>query len=430
MTRLIDLTSARPGTEEYVLERVLDSIPEGEPPEVYVLANQQATLENVARTRGVVLTAVDDATPETNRVSSIAEGVNRLAAESESVRVYSFSPHVKHFVLALQRAYPGKLQFEPLARYARADGDARAAGAWEATFMSEEEAGLALARAISNSRSTAVYKTGLRPLLEMDDARFSKAAGGFPSAPGFISALVGVAESRGLVQTHGAEPRIMVVLTEAGRQLVASASAGADSGEPDTVEGEEKSRSSQFADSWRGAGLGSFMTVRRAVYDEIDRALAGGPKQLRALVNDSVAAARASRTDIDDKFPWSRVRLFIEEVMRRRPVALSNDGPVALTWTNGATEIEKMDEDWQLRLDGELVLHLVDDGFDLTIADMADLAGALYNARGEEEMDRTYAVIERLVVDKRLMNVEPQEPLKRVPQTLRVAAEADSAGAS
>lgn len=258
--------------------------------------------------------------------------------------------------------------------------------------------------------------------------------------------LIELAEKRGVVKASGEGVHVTVTLTEQGR-AVATANTRGSSLDP-TAAGQladehgSGTRSNAFVTLWKAANLGPFMTVRTAVYDAIDRQLENGPTTLKGLVSGAVKEVREAQAEQPEKFPWSRVTQFVETLMRRRPVALSGDERVSLTWTNGSLEVTAMVDEWQLVLDGELVLHLVDQGAQVRIDDMPDLAGALYGRRDKTDINRAYEVVRRLIQDGLIADGAPDDPLRQVPPTalrapdaaptardLRIASEADARNA-
>lgn len=417
MSTIINMTRVWPGTAATVLRTVLRTIPGsvGSPTEVLAFPQQQATLTELGTEHGVVVSAIKETSAEWAVIGAIAEAVQRmLERSSDDVRVYSFSPGVKHMVAS----FGGRVSFTPLSPYARTDAQR---SVWDSTFMPEDDAVRALARAVASRSSGAVNKTDLRPLLENVDRAFSKEPGGYASSVGFISTLLALAEKRGVVTLAGDEPRITVALTEAGRRLLvgrehavgrtAEGTSGEISDQGDDAP--SGSRSDGFLALWRTANLGPFMSVRVAVYDEVDRSFSAGPRKLKTLVSDAVKAVREATPDGSPTFPWSRVTLLIETLMRRRPVARSDGEYVARTWANGDRVITAMAEEWQFLLDGELVLHLIDNGVELRIDDMPDLGGALYNGRFESDIERAYEVLRRLIQDGLLVEGAPEESLRR-----------------
>jgi hypothetical protein len=274
--------------------------------------------------------------------------------------------------------------------------------------MSEEDAVEALVRAIGASGEQ--DQVDLRPLLQRLDQRFDKRSGGFATSPGFISRVVGLGVKQGLVFTVGEHPRVTVKLTEAGHKLVEAApprdvedlaepaaSPPDRRGGPQIGPGEsvrQQSRSDRFVTALRQAHLGPFMDVRTKVYEEIDHALESGPKPLRSLVRNAVKAVRESDPSRD--LPWSRVTQFVEQLMVRRPVALSGEELVAPGWSTGTRQINGMVAQWHLLLDGELVLQLVDAGHEIRWEDLPELAGALYAGRSETLIERVFNVVQNL----------------------------------
>jgi hypothetical protein len=415
MATIIDLTGAWAGTEVSLFGTVLEGVPglQRAPVEVHALPRQVGALAPVMESVGAHLTTVPEGSASGSIAAGIAETIQRMPADATVIRVYSFVPAVRRVVSVLGAAHNFQLEFFSLAPLARSSGQRLR---WDSSFMSEEDAALAVTSAIARRSSHVVYKTDLRQTLEITDDRFSKVSGSFASSQGFISSLVNLAASRGLIEVSGSEPRIKITLTDKGLRVATEQPIVRGAVERTNDERLAKvSRSTLFMDEWRGANLGPFMTVRTKVYDEIDRTISSGPKELKKLVNDAVRAVREAEPSDDMKFPWSRVRQFIESLMYRCPVAVSGGENIALDWSNGKRLVEAMRDDWQLRLDGVLVLHLIENGLDVTLHDLPELAGALYNSRDEDATDRAYDVVQQLQGDGLIDAGAPDDPLRLVP---------------
>ncbi len=426
MATIIDLTRARPGTEQRLLERVLADTPGAEdaPLEIRAYLSQQPSLAATVNARGLRLEAMPDTTPGTELVAGISNTIQVMLKEPTSVRVYSFNPAVKQMVSTWSGVHGDRVAFVPLAQFARVDAPRVS---WDETFMPEDEAALAVAAALAARPGQKAFKTDLRPLLETFDARFSKESGGFAASPGFISRALELAVIRGFVITSGDDDsRFAVVLTDAGRRAVGMTNDRSAANRGGTAT--EPTRSQRFLDSWRRANLGPFMEVRTDVYDHIQSNLTAEGQELKRLVSGGVRAVREAGTDRADDYPWSRVTQFIEELMRRRPVALSEGRPISLSWTTGRCKVTEMAEDWPLLLDGQLVLHLIDDGFELRIGDLPDLAGALYNGRWEDNVERAFDVVQRLADDGLIVADSPDRPLVRPAMEPSLEPQAEDGG--
>jgi hypothetical protein len=423
---VIDITRAWPETAASVLQKVLGAISETPGPqiEIYARTGHDPKVADLAEAHGATLIVTDES--DWALTSKVAQSVERMLELTSPVQLFSFSPAVKH----MAAAFGGRVTFSPLAPYSRAEAQR---AQWDETFMPAKEAAGFVAKAISKRPTQAAWKTDLRPLLESLDPRFSKDAGGPASVVGFISLLTELAHKRGLVTLTGSEPRVHIALTEEGRRVAAGVVADAASHQgAQVVQAAHETtgtRSDRFMALWRSANLGPFQSVRTKVYDEIDRAIAAGePRKLKTLVSEAVKAVRAADPAHPEKYPWSRVTTFLEGLMRRRPVAVSGDGPVARTWANGELEVTQMVDEWRLLLDGELVLHLVDHGMELRIDDVPDLAGALYGGRTEDDLERAHDVVRRLIQDGLLADSPAEESLRRAVVTPVVIERAPEQG--
>jgi hypothetical protein len=399
MTQIIDMTLTRGGLEERILIAVLENCPatDGMAPHILALPEHASGIARIAAANGALLDTLPNGLDEDGLAAAVSKPIASAIENGESVDVYSFSPAVRRLATTWNTVKPGRVRFTALAQFARQ------VVRWDSSFMPEEEAAAAVARAIASASGGVARKTDLRPLLGVVDSRFSKVSGGFAAMPGFITVLVRMAEARGLVVSVGEEPGVILKLTDAGERFTAASAPSVPFPGSGTIGVAQTqavvTRSDAFVTSWRAANLGPFMAVRTKVYDEIDRALEHEPRKLKSLVREAVRAVREKDTSHDEKFPWSRVTQFVENLMRRRPVALSEGDPVGPNWTTGSREITGMVDGWQLLLDGELVLHLIDEGQEIRWDDLPDLAGALYNGRGEGETERAYDVVRRLADD-------------------------------
>jgi hypothetical protein len=408
-------SSARFGTAGRALDTALSTLPATWTHPVNVLAHsgQRAYIPESTNEKPIEATIIEDGTSGSDAPTAVLAKIQELMSGSSdiSVRVFTFDAGVKHLVESLKAVYPGRVDSARLA-------PPPATASWDSSYLPEDYVVDAVRTVLERRAGGSINKTDLRQKLETLDERFGKDAGGYAALPGFISKVVGLARARGMITTEGEEPRIVVRLVgpaevpPTAAQVAPSQPAhdALEIGAPDT-----RSTSQRYLDSWREAKLGSFPGIRTAVYMEMDRLLAeDGPKPLKALVNEAVRAVRRADSLRPEKFPWARVRLALESLMRRRPVAISDGGPVALSFKNGDVLIDAMEEDWQSKLDGELILHLIDEGFEITLYELDALTGALYATRDEDAMARTYDVVARLAKDGLTID-GTTGPLKRPP---------------
>lgn len=421
MTTIIDVTKAWQGTEATVLESVLNVVSAlGETVEVTAFARQAPALTQLATTHGLSVTTVEDFESEPAVAATITAAIAEKLHAGDNICVYSFSPGVRAAVMAWSMRTPGRVVYAPLNPFSpvRPEGSV-VSTAWDAAFMREEEATRHLIEAIASTRTPSVAQVNLRTLLQVRDPRFSKVSGGFAATPRFISLLIDLGRARGLIVTTGTHPRTYVSLTENGRLAVQEAQSATQASAPVSASATaalvSPTLSAQFVAALRSDGLGPFMQVRVEVYEEIDRLVGvDSPVELKRLVGDAIKVTRESgRSNVPPTFPWSRVRAFIEGLMRRRPVAISAGELVALDWSNGASPVDSMLDNWQIRLDGVLVLHLLDKGIEIRMHDLPDLAGALYNGRDTSEMDRAFEVVATLARDGLIEDALPDSPLRR-----------------
>jgi hypothetical protein len=422
MTRIIDLTKSPASAEHDLVQAVLDSSSESSEHGLVLLCRfgQHHQVSTALPTAQVL--EIPDGASEQAVLNEINELLQRALSEGKAVDVFSFSGSVKRLANIWAQLFPDKVSFGQLGDFLSSPADVARVlrPGWSSSFMPEEEAARAVAEAMWRMSSGPLPKTNLRPLLESLDPRFAKSSGGYAAMPRFITSIVDLAVQRGFVSCAGQEPAVVLELTDAGIEVARNSSVTrADQhAQPATPNHDQpRKRSDVFVDHWRLARLGPFMEVRLQAYQEIDSLVQAGPTDIRSLVHNAVKAVRERDTVHGTKYPWSRVIGLVEKLMRKRPVALTGDDPTPIvpTWSTWSTTVTEMLDDWQLLLDGELILHLIDRGLELRLDDLPDLAGALYNSRGEDATQRVGDVVLKLVDDQLIEAGDPEQPLARRP---------------
>jgi hypothetical protein len=427
---IIDITRAHAGSETPIVARFLQAHPPDDS-ELTIIGfpRQKEPVVPLTATYNTHFVEVPDSSAPAAVTGSVTSALVPLVQRGGPVLVASFWNDVLAAADVMRNKYP-EITSEHLRRYAGGAKHDSRVPLWDASFMSETEAVESLLHALIDRAGGTARKTVIRRHLEALDARFQKDAGGFASQNGFITALIDLAQRRGLVEVHGSDPDALISVTDRGRDAASNSAVPQDSlqrgvsrvqrRDTDTIGptpppsgSAARSRSARFVDVLRAADFGPFMTHRTAVYEEIAGAVAQGPTPLKTLVGNAVRVVREGSSEATDKFPWSRLRIFVERLMAQNPVAMSGDEKIALSWANGDREVDGLAPDWECRLDGEIVLFLVDQGMEITLHDLPDLAGALYSSRHEAFVQRAYDVVALLVREGVLTESNPGQPLLR-----------------
>ncbi|GAA1082911.1 hypothetical protein GCM10009663_27380 [Kitasatospora arboriphila] len=173
-------------------------------------------------------------------------------------------------------------------------------------------------------------------------------------------------------------------------------------------------RSDEFITALRKSGFGPFQQIRLDVYEKIEN-LAGQKRTVPKLIRDAINEVRKDREysesegrelatpgdhelQVPEKpIPWAKVRTFFISLINRCPVLLSGGEPVSHSWAEAEIKVDGLVDDWKIRLDGELICFLLENGIEISLADVADLSGAIYNSRKDEYFDRILSVVQLLL---------------------------------
>ncbi|WP_157696876.1 hypothetical protein [Leifsonia sp. 21MFCrub1.1] len=314
-------------------------------------------------------------------------------AKGEPAKLASFDSEVHALVKSRFGGDP-LLAVEDLRTY-----NPKPAVQWPGKAVPLELAFRTLTTALQRSDSK-MRMTNLRPAMGRVDPRFAKDAN--PQNPlnvvGIWGALVRAAEKAGLVTQSGpaSNPYISLVEPLSPPQAAATALKDANARESD-----------RYLGLLKAAALGPFQQVRTAVYREIERKITrstsitvgelldGAVQKVRHDVEAAHAKGKDYLLSQGKALPWSTVRGFIAVMFIRQPVLLSDNEPVPADWVHLDTPVSGMVDDWQLRVDGDLVAHLVGEGCRIDQYSDVELSGALYNQR--QDLSQVHAVLKYLV---------------------------------
>lgn len=373
---------------------------------VLLLVHRDAQVGGIAGIPADSVVSITDVAPDEETADVVrarAETFLDRSPDHAKLHVVTFTPIVRETIQALAASYTqGRLEtvlVPPPDGFAAKDP----AATWPSSEMPHAEALNLLEKAL-RSVGGRTYRSNIRPQLTKLDPRFALTSNTWAAGPSIITALLDLGFRRGLIEFEGPDPatqkvRLLKDLSVGDQERPGGSAAATPALKPPATH-DDKTRSEQFVTLLRQRAMGPFMTVRLAVYDAIDGTLSSPsvPLPLREIVSEGVASARELGIESKAEFPWSRVKAFVERLLSRVPVAQDSAGASFLfTWQTSGTEVTRFDDDWQLKLDGELVLELLTAGESLDLGDVPDIAGAMFNGRDEEKLERVYRVVETLV---------------------------------
>ncbi|MDR1237756.1 MAG: hypothetical protein LBK28_05905 [Propionibacteriaceae bacterium] len=127
------------------------------------------------------------------------------------------------------------------------------------------------------------------------------------------------------------------------------------------------------------------------------------------VVSDPVPSAPQNSTEESqtNRFPWSRFRNFLLRLASVvRPFIDDEGREIPCGTLEGRNRVPtSLKEDWQLAMDGELVLTLLKSGLEVELHQSDELAGALYNSRQQPEMQKAEEVLWYLQRTERIVPV-------------------------
>jgi len=281
--------------------------------------------------------------------------------------------------------------------------------------------------------------TDIRTVLADNNAFFDKAANPSVNYPGFIGELMKFAEAHGVVKVdRGTNPLNWMIIfeptppttlttsllttgeTSAASQPAPQSTPSSAQKVPHPRNVPEKwaeTRSQKFIDVLAAKRLGPFAKVRAQLYEALDSLLAQHPEGLPVsrLLRESTARIRTKFNGAE--YPWRSVTEFLTNILSRRSVLLGADGhAISVGFSTMNAVVNKLDQHWRAKLDGELIVALTENIDDIKLHDTAQLAGALFLERTDESETRVIEAIEIMLTEGKLVEdnrrLRPSQPAR------------------
>ena len=274
----------------------------------------------------------------------------------------------------------------------------------------------------SHALSSATKATDLRPKMARRDARFIGNAESTGTA-GMMTTLIGVAEARGLIQVNRELLRDNAFIWLNGGVAIPTASSTisvtpaiplqpnvpvhtqAEAATTLTVaeaDG-EPSRSQALEQVLKHCGLSPYAKARAALYDELSSLV----RSTQDLPLDELVSRAAEQAEKRlPKEPWRKAVGVVRKLVLRAGVALDDNGVVIKPgWRSAQARVATFSDEWQGRLDAELLLALVHGATDITEDDIDDLAGMLYHDRIHVGRQKVWKAVGHLLDSGRAVEV-------------------------
>ncbi|WFB08601.1 hypothetical protein LRS74_17265 [Streptomyces sp. LX-29] len=414
MRYIVDITRAHSGSAGSILNAFLSFVDATASDEIELLILETQRGEFTQDDYDFDLVALPAGTSEDSATAAIVDRVLIALVACEVISVASFHSAIRQNVETLAANHSHRVSFIDLNDFAPTTETFPAT--WPKEFMQPQEVIEHLLIALTRYGNP-IRKTDLRSVLQIQDPRFRKQPGTYPGKPRFISDIVSLAAERGLVTEQGpiGSPNPYVILTPKGKQEAHRMTPGEfsvlSSGAATSPPGEPKPknifprRSDEFVTVLRTSSFGPFQQIRLSIYEEIERLVRDGHSTVPKLIRDSIEAVRENRSASEDEkpIPWAKVRTFIISLTNRCPVFLSQGELVSHSWAEADKRVDDLLENWTTRLDGELICFLLEKRVQLSLADVADISGALYNSRNDEHFDRVLSVVRWLLREGRII---------------------------
>jgi len=153
--------------------------------------------------------------------------------------------------------------------------------------------------------------------------------------------------------------------------------------------------------------LGPFSNIREMLYDSFESVLLSSsklnkPTSINQLIIESV---ELTKNNLEQKtYPWNKVRNFLRTLLSLSPVLLdSNNSPFFLTFSNINYPASSLVSEWRVKLEGELILIIVNELQKISFFHLDILSRILYIERSSENENRVLKIIEFLLKNNRLI---------------------------
>lgn len=308
-----------------------------------------------------------------------------------------------------------------------------------AQLMPTDDALQALEVALSANRAVdllhGVPLTSLRELVERADVRFKKKTS-MAKTPGLMRALADLGEERGIIQSNRntGTSHFLIWLKpypksddhlpheDVSRK---SACLSRDVGLAVSMKHcPERMRSDVFVDTLSSQNFGPFSRIRRMLYEQLLIAVGDGSKTASDLLADVVKLTREAveiTHEGSKPIAWRKVKEFLRSILAREEVLLNSDKqPFALSFETGCVKITGLVPNFRVKLDGQLVLALLESNVALHLGDIANLAGALFNNRSATSEGEVAKIIDSLLRSGRV-EAGPDRLLRLAKRSVTIA---------
>lgn len=407
MDLIADVTRAYKDTVVKTLEKAKPLLGPGDKMTVLLHDDQQAEIQMSGMdTSSLILKPV-------SRNTSLQHKALELALEaigtSPMTVFLSFWPHVLAVSEQIDAASKPKIHFCPWGRLYTLTNmmvSERATAAMPTTAtvapVSDSEAVALLVEVLkqkgADSPAKAIKKTALRPLMSERDARFFKANPATGNAY-YIGSLLTRARAAGLIEVEARANNADIWLGRPSQMNLMGVSRAA-APTPAAMNDAPKPRLSSeehYDQILRSNTMGPFANVRDELYAALEEILSR-KLTLDKLLTECITTAKSKLQGERDKgIPWGKVRAFFVALLTRCPVLRDSDGkPVTPCFQSMRAVIESVDADFKEKLDGELVLFILENGAEIRYVDMPALVATLYMTREEKFENRLTDVLARL----------------------------------
>ncbi|MDR2567141.1 MAG: hypothetical protein LBC97_14005 [Bifidobacteriaceae bacterium] len=304
--------------------------------------------------------------------------------------VYSNNPAVE-VALAQALSADAEVTFRPFPRESESIGQ----GDWPEDFIPIDDA---LSILYSVLTPNGLRRTDIRGMLASRDSRFDKSSKDTRArTPRLISMLIEEAKRRHKVVEHHAQHPSNGLISLSSNVVSRDLARGNDD---DRFESPQPLSVQGFS-VLRADDMGPFSEVRWHVYEEIAKAVKDDPTvPADKAINDALEKVRANdgvTLPKGKKYAWGNALNFLYLLFSKSAVlGFTGDDEAALTIDNREKPLVRLADEWQYRLDGELVIHLLGKGVTVAGDRLDELAGLLYCDRRYEAQRRAARVLRLL----------------------------------
>lgn len=392
-----DLTRANPGTLAATLQRLsLTADRLKRDLVIAILPAQKVEIEDwVCRDVLEIDTASTDV-PEA--VFSVISKHLSVVAD-RPVQVFSYNPYVLRLFERFNAEQRSNLSLKHWARAAEIDGqtgvikarpDVSRFEAWKIDSIGESEAVEVLVRALKDAKAidsaSGVAKTNIRPLVSALDARLGTEATG--GVTGVVSSLIAAAKRRNLIEIDS-NPEFPSSARIYLKELKAAMSKAI---VPSSVEERERDK---YQQTLREKGMGAFPNFREDVYLQMQSLLGDQDRPSAGNIVRRAVERVGERYSAEHKnFSFNSLQSFVTTLLKGVPVLKAEDDSLLTpSFQHMTKKVFGFVDGWMEKLDGQIILCLLQNACAISVFDVPALAGAMYRNREGENQEKVLRVI-------------------------------------